>query len=879
MKKIYFLISFLICLFINAQTPIDVYQTFGEYKGPPQSYTLCQLQSDGKIITYCNGYYNGNGEKSLIRFESDGKIDRTFNIGSGFTGAINATDGFLSSFIVQPDNKIIVAGEFTVFNGTSQNRLIRLNSNGSKDTSFNVGIGVDITSSSYSNWGKIYLQPDGKILLGGSINSYNGTTQNNINPSSALIRLNSNGSKDTSFNIDTGFFVSSSPVGDCLFSSIAFQSDGKILVGGSFTSYRGITANRLVRLNSDGTIDPSFNIGIGFNSSVGNIDLQTDGKILVSGNFTTFNGVTQNRLVRLNSDGSKDTTFDVGSGFDNWVSDINVQTDGKIIVAGKFNTYNGILQNKLIRLTTNGASDATFNIGAGFSNSTNLSLFINQHQQQDGKIIAFGNFDKYNGVGQNGFVRINTDGSKDGSFLLGSLGFNTGDSTGTGTSCCPGVSCLFLQSDGKLLVGGSFVSFNGITENKLIRFNSNGEKDTTFNIRNPSITNLTVTGFNTGDVYAIAVQTDGKILVGGTFTTFNNVVQNRLIRLNTDGTKDTSFNIGTGFDGYVHQILLQTDGKILITGPFTTYNGVAKKKLVRLNQDGSIDSSLISFSSQDYAKIALQTDGKIFIGSFNGALARLNPDGTNDVFFNVGSGLNNKINKITIQPDNKILVGGRFTTYNGLSQVGLIRFNSDGTKDTTFNVGGIGVGDVSAGGVKDIAIQPDGKIIICGMSDYNGITQQGLIRLMPDGTLDSSFIFGDSSGSYAFPYYSPSSIALKNNGVIFVGGGFRNYFNYASSGLVGIRGNAILSNQNFEIFNKNDISLFPNPVDNVLNFLTSDSISVSQIIIYDLMGKQINNCINITNNSIDINNLPRGIYLVKIITSNNDVITKKIMKN
>ena len=855
MKNSIFLISFLICLYTNAQTPIDVYQTFGEYVGFSTQINSLDIQPDGKMLIGGNfTEYNNNPEKKLMRCNIDGSKDVTFNVtGTGFTGDNNTYIYSINAIEVQPDGKILIGGNFTFYNGITQNRLIRLNSDGSKDTTFNIGTGFPPTST-VSGISLIKLQSDGKIIVGGSFTSYNGVAQNNIT-SQGLIRLNPNGSIDSTFNIGTGFFGGN-------YYSLDFQTDGKMLIGGSFTSYQGITANRLIRLNSNGSIDSSFNIGVGFNSGVIEPAIQSDGKILIAGDFTTFNGLVQNRLVRLNTDGSKDTTFDIGSGFESYVTKLIIQPDGKILVGGNFTTFNSATQNRIVLLNPNGTKDTTFIVGTGFNNSVGQILL-----QSDGKFLLSGNFTIYNGVSQNGFVRIDTNGTEDDSYLLGNPGFNDGATTGTPY---PGVSTLCLQSDGKLLVGGSFVSFNGITENKLIRFNSDGKKDNTFNIGS---------GFNNGNVFAIAVQPDGKILVGGNFTTFNGVTQNRIVRLNTNGTKDTTFIVGTGFNNNLGQILLQPDGKILISGYFSSYNGVAKNILIRLNQDGSIDNSLISFPPQNYPVLALQNDGKIITGNFSGVLARLNSDGTNDASFNVGSGLNNQINKITIQPDNKILVGGKFTTYNGLSQVGLIRFNSDGTKDTTFNVGGIGVGDVSAGGVKDIAIQPDGKIIICGMSNYNGITQQGLIRLMPDGTLDSSFIFGDSFNSYAFPNYSPSSIALKNNGVILVGGRFRNYFNYASSGLVGIRGNAILSNQNFEIFNKNNISLFPNPVDNVLNFQTSGSLSVSQIIIYDLMGKQINNYINIINNSIDINNLSRGIYLIKIIASNNDVITNKIIKN
>jgi uncharacterized delta-60 repeat protein len=528
---------------------------------------------------------------------------------------------------------------------------------------------------------------------------------------------------------------------------------------------------------------------------------------------------------------------------------------------------NNITSQGLIRLNPNGSIDSTFNIGTGFFGGNYYSLDF----QTDGKMLIGGSFTSYKGITANRLIRLNSNGSIDTSFNIG-VGFNSG------------VIEPAIQSDGKILIAGDFTTFNGLVKNRLVRLNTDGLKDTTFNIRNPSQTYLPYTGFDTGGVGPIAVQTDGKILVGGSFTTFNNVAQNRIIRLNTDGTKDATFNVGTGFDSNVIQILLQPDGKILVTGPFNSYNGVAKKKLIRLNQDGSIDSSLITFNSPDYAKIALQPDGKIIIGSFNGALSRLNPDGTNDVFFNVGSGLNNRVFKIIIQPDNKILVGGSFTTYNGLSQLGLIRFNPDGSKDTSFNIGGIGIGNVSAGGVSDIAQQSDGKILICGgISNYNGTIQQGLIRLMSDGSIDTSFLFGDTITSSAFPNGIIYSIAIKSNGNIFAGGSFRNYFNYASSGLVGIRGNAILSNEDFEItnnqINNNEITLFPNPVDNVLNFKTSNFSNVSKVNIYDLIGNQILKDKNVINDNIDISNFSKGIYLIKMTTTNDDIITKKIIKN
>jgi len=275
--------------------------------------------------------------------------------------------------------------------------------------------------------------------------------------------------------------------------AIALQADGKIFVGGWFTSYNGVTENYLIRLNANGTKDATFNTGTGFNAVVRATALQTDGKILVGGSFTSYNGVTENHLIRLNADGTKDATFSTGTGFNAIVFAIALQADGKILVGGFFTAYNGVTENHLIRLNADGTKDATFNTGTGF----------------------------------NAFVRA-----------------------------------IVPQADGKILVGGGFNSYNGVTENRIIRLNADGTKDATFN---------TGTGFNNW-VNAIAPQADGKILVGGQFTSYNGVTENGIIPLNADGTKDAAFNTGTGFNAFVMTIAPQVNGKILVGGAFSSYN-------------------------------------------------------------------------------------------------------------------------------------------------------------------------------------------------------------------------------------------------------------------------------------------------------------------
>jgi uncharacterized delta-60 repeat protein len=362
------------------------------------------------------------------------------------------------------------------------------------------------------------------IVVGGEFNQLNETTRY------YLVRLNNDGTEDASFytNLGTGF--------NNVVLTTTIQSDGKILVGGIFTTLDGITRNRLVRLNNDGTEDTSFytNLGTGFDNLVSTILIQSDGKILVGGNFVNLNEITRRDLVRLNSDGTVDESFytNLGTGFGGWVRSIQIQSDGKILVGGLFTTLDGITRNRLVRLNNDGTEDAFFytNLGTGF-NSQVRAISI----QSDGKILIGGEFNQLNETTRYYLVRLNNDGTIDESFY-----------TNLGTGFNNVVLSISIQSDGKILVGGYFTNLNGNTRNRLVRLNNDGTEDTSF------YTNLG-TGFGPSVrdlVNIILIQSDEKILVGGSFTTLNEITRNNLVRLNNDGTVDTSFytNLGTGFN-------------------------------------------------------------------------------------------------------------------------------------------------------------------------------------------------------------------------------------------------------------------------------------------------------------------------------------------
>jgi uncharacterized delta-60 repeat protein len=280
--------------------------------------------------------------------------------------------------------------------------------------------------------------------------------------------------------------------------------DGKVLVGGAFSTYNGTARRGVVRLNPNGTLDTSFNPGgTGTNDDVEAIVVQSDGKVLIGGQFTSYNGTGRGRIARLNTDGTLDGTFNPGSGgAAGGVSEIVMQSDGKVVIAGLFEGWNGALRRGIARLNSNGTLDTSFN---------------------------------------------------------------------TGTGAYP-VYTVAMQSDGKVIIAGDFTSYNGIARNKIARLNADGTLDASFD---PG-------AGPTGYPEFMVVQSNGKIVVGGSFVSFNSTWPDGIARLNADGTLDPTFDPGSGARFYVRSVALQSDGKILIGGSFTSYNGAPRKHIARL---------------------------------------------------------------------------------------------------------------------------------------------------------------------------------------------------------------------------------------------------------------------------------------------------------
>ena len=347
------------------------------------------------------------------------------------------------------------------------------------------------------------------------------------------------------------------------------QPDRKILIGGNFTSYNGVAVNRIARLNSDGSLDATFNVGgSGASWDVKSIALQSDGKIIIAGWFTSYNGTSRKGIARLNSDGTLDSTFDPGIGANSDCNVAVIQNDGKILLGGAFSSYNGTARNRIVRINSNGSIDLSFNGCAGVDSYVYAIAL-----QADGKILLGGQFITTYVCGAppisvTRLIRLNSDGSYD-------SGFNPPTLNDV-------VYSILYQSDGKIIIGGQF-------SGALKRLNPNGSTD----IFPPS-------GGGPGPLGNSGVMTmlqlpNSKIVISGSFSTYNSVARSNIAQLNADGTIDLAFNPGTGANQVIYASSLQPDGKIIIGGNFTTYNSIGRNRIARINSNCTLQSTYNPF--------------------------------------------------------------------------------------------------------------------------------------------------------------------------------------------------------------------------------------------------------------------------------------------
>lgn len=638
-------------------------------------------QPDGKILiggTFTS--YDGEPIKRIARLNADGSRDTGFNVGTGANGSINA-------IAVQADGKVLIGGDFSLYNDIPCVRIARLNTDGSLDTGFNTGTGI--TGSVKA----IAVQDDGAIILAGGISMYDGDT------CTSIFRVSNTGVLDPSFDPGSG------PTGGSV-NRVVIQPDQRILLAGQFDHFNGAAHEPVARLSTDGSLDPTFVPADIYGNWLTGLGLRPDGKIMVGGPFYQVNGVDHRSVIRLNADGSLDPSFNTGSGAASAARNLAVYPDGQTIVTGDFEAFNARPQGYASRLNEDGSVDLDFNPQTGLNAAAVKVLFDAQ-----GRIIVVGRFGGYNAQLHPHIARLLADGSADPTF----------DATGLDVNGY--LSDAFVQPDGRIGICGFGMNFTGGSDVSTSRLNEDGSQDQSFDPH------------GVDGVSHMALQPDGRIVLAGAIYAFDNVQVPNIIRVNADGSLDDTFDAGTGPDYGVNDIALQADGKVLMVGSFDTINGIARHDVARLNADGSVDTSFdagtgCSCYLQD---VSLQADGKVLVAgsfsSFNGVqrrhVVRLNTDGSVDTGFNSSVGANAQVYAVTEDPQGRILIGGSFDTYGGVARPGIARLNADGSLDASFDPGAGCDYEPSC-----FAVQPDEMIIVGGnFTSYDGIGRNRIARI------------------------------------------------------------------------------------------------------------------------------------------------------
>lgn len=681
---------------------------------------------------------------SLAAAQDEGLNDPTFNgarENDRFGYGANAT---VRAIAVQSDGKILLGGDFTSYNEESRSFLERVDSQGRRDLAYSGATALDAAVHA------IALQPDGKAIIGGDF-----TIANGGRPRIARMRID--GFADTSFNIGTG--------ANARVSAVLVQPDGKVVIAGAFTTFNGVLRNRIARLNADGSIDATFNAGTGPNGDITSLALQPNGSLLVGGNFLSWNNLNFQRVARINFLGGLDTTFSAAS-FNGGVLALALQPDGKVIVGGGFTTVNGLNRPRIARLLADGSLDTSF--GSSSPNAAVRSLAL----QADGKVLIGGDFTSLSIFGRARLARLNSNGGIDTGFLS-NVGANDA------------VHAVKLDASGLVLIGGDFTEYGNTTRGRLARVLATGGIDATFN---PS-------GGANGIVYVVKAQLDGKLVIGGEFTHFNGVPRRGLARLNADGSVDTNFNQGVGLAESatipscgVVDLLVEPSGKIMVVGVFGSYNGIARTNILRLNADGSLDTTFDPGSGANDVLNSVDrlSDGRYVVGGlhdlFDGLarphVTRLLSNGAVDTTFANTLGFTGGIvRRVKFEPNGSVWVGGRFSSFSGVTCKAVAHLNANGALDSTF-VNTTGFGLATSASVEDIARQTDGRIVLVGaFNTYAGSSRQGIVRILSSGALDTSF----SPGNGALDVIS--DVALLPDGKMVLGGDFESFAGQATDGL------------------------------------------------------------------------------------------------
>jgi uncharacterized delta-60 repeat protein len=892
-------------------------------KGIPD-VTAISVLPDGKIIL--GGSISSVGSSptaSVLKLNVDGSLDITFQ-----TSIHLSYPGKIGTISFDSDNKILVGA--AQYNLKVNDQIIRLNPDGSFDNTF---------SCALLNIAKIECLPDGKYLV---------TSNNN------LYRINNDGS------IDEDFTCYSEPFG--LYTGpVKALENGKILGAIHYTSIStGNSTGKLVRLYPNGSLDTSFDAGTcdstGYGSYISDIALQSDGKILIGGYFSHYQDQQAPGIVRLDTNGAIDQSFamDLLSILDrNGVTDLEIAKDNKIIVSG--GCLGVPFTYKALRLNSDGNIDNSFETASFILPDAAQLPYNSQYHPSvgysNGNTFVVGDHLECMGTKCLGVAALDSNGSMLSSFMP-KIGGN------------PVVNAVYKQSDGKIIIGGEFSQVDSFYVHNIARFNNDGSFDETFSTNIGSGPNSIIK--------SIAGQNNSDILIGGDFTQVNDTYTGMLARLLPSGSLDASFSadVGQQYLGLgVIRILVDASDNILIGGIFENVNGQTRNNFAALNPDGTIDVSMASdpilpghiFWVFD---MAYQSDEKIIVGGrvinetgYYGFVSRINQDGTIDTDFpnsvsdidvqalavmdddkivvgNLACGypasvirqLNSngevidsaslllspqlercpEISSIQNAGGDQFIIGGSFSSVNGVEKPGLTKVSLEGDVDEYFRY------DVE-GKVAQFFQDDSTHLFVVGTFNHigNDYTLFSIARIdinFPDKPTDLngeiSLTKSTDSGihlTWTDHSYNESGFSLERSTdskqfekIAELANNTDNYTDqnvetdeiyyyrikaYNTNGGSSYSNVAEIAHSSTSEIETSEVSVFPNPATDIIHIKTSSP--VEYIEIYDALGNRTNlGPVHYSENSIqlEIKNLSKGIYFLRVQTENN-VFTQKLIIN
>lgn len=812
-------------LTLGSSIPI-VDPTFYSGLGSDETIYSMVVQPDGKILIGGRFQkYDGVNRSGIARLLPDGQLDTSFDPGLGMGGQVSLMEGGLTIYALalQPDGKIIVGGEFTTFNGIDQNRLTRLNPDGSVDPGFKIGTGVSGAPSipidigfygtNIANYPARYIkhiliEPDGNILLGGKFIAFNDLPQEN------LVRLFSNGEIDTVFQSNFTFYRDDSV------EALARFPDGNILVGK--TPMESIVD--LIKVDSQGKQDPTFqpNISPGFSAT--QIVPLTNGQILIAGRDIWAPG-TPSSVVRLLNNGTVDSNllFQTAGA----ISRVRLLTDGSILIGGQLGHSKGQVQINVARLLPTGAWDYRFDsclmVVPGFND--NFPAVRCMELTSDEKMLIAGSFTNINGIKRMGIARINLNTRNTeavAQFVSSGIKVSNDETQALITVMLTQPENKRMAVEYSLRAGTAISSVDFTPVSGLIQF-APGEQYKTIVV--PVHYNSAVTVDRTaflelkqlsGNVSLgvpskmtlIIQKSNAKGLVGIANATFTNnlplleyvnqlaiqpdgnilLTTGRLMRMNSWGQIDKAFMATAGMVDGVNCFAITTNQQILVGGVFKQWNGVARPGFARLNVDGSLDKEFAPLkdglntpgSSMGYiSQITVLNDGKILLnGGFNlirdewtySQVARVTPDGALDVTYRPDLEGINRIYGVAIQKDGKLLIEAAIAD-KSYPNGNILRLDNTGARDLSFTP------QTGFGGFA-FRQQDDGKILLASGKWLGDNPAVPIIsRLYPDGSLDTNFV---TPAHFRDSFYQDQalvdSLAIQPDGKVLAAGIF-NYVN------------------------------------------------------------------------------------------------------